>query len=164
MDRVRTPVEGLVGAGAEPVFAFYLENQVDDKLTIGGVNSAHYTGDFAYTNLECTSYWQINLDGLKLNGAAVGSTPYAIVDSGTSFLAKPTTDVKSIAAWFSLLTTIGLGLILVVWTCFVSTKRARLQNTLQISSQSSRGERLQRKIAVVCTAGFEADPTRSRCL
>ena len=88
VDRVRTPVEGLVDAGAEPVFAFYLENQVDDKLTIGGVNSAHYTGDFAYTNLESTSYWQINLDGLKLNGAAVGSTPYAIVDSGTSFWAK----------------------------------------------------------------------------
>merc|ERR1712107_153015 len=66
----------------------------------------HYTGDFAYTNLESTSYWQVNLDGLKLNGAAVGSTPYAIVDSGTSLLAGPTTDVKSIAASLSLSTTI----------------------------------------------------------
>merc|ERR1712135_172692 len=75
-------------------------------LTIGGVNSAHYTGDFAYTNLESTSYWQVNLDGLKLNGAAVGTTPYAIVDSGTSLLAGPTTDVKSIAASLSLSTTI----------------------------------------------------------
>ena len=34
-------------AGAEPVFAFYLGNQVNEKLTIGDVNSAHYTGDFA---------------------------------------------------------------------------------------------------------------------
>ena len=106
---------------------------------------------------------QINLDGLKLNGAAVGSTPYAIVDSGTSLLAGTTTDVKSIAAWLSLLTTIGLGLVLVVWTCFAPTKRARLHSTLQISSRSSRGEKLQSKIVVVCTAGFEADPTRSRC-
>merc|ERR1712122_440899 len=95
-----------VDAGAEPVFAFYLGNQVDGELTIGGVNSAHYTGDFAYTNLESTSYWQVNLDGLKLNGAAVGTTPYAIVDSGTSLLAGPTTDVKSIAASLSLSTTI----------------------------------------------------------
>ena len=102
MDGVRTPVEGLVDAGAEPVFAFYLGNQVNKKLTIGDVNSAHYTGDFAYTNLESTSYWQVNLDGLKLNGAAVGSTPYAIVETGTSLLAGPTTDVKSIAAWLSL--------------------------------------------------------------
>ena len=89
-------------AGAEPVFAFYLGNQVNEELTIGGVTSAHYTGDFAYTNLESTSYWQVNLDGLKLNGA----TPYAIVDAGTSLLAGPTTDVKSIAAWLSLSTTI----------------------------------------------------------
>ena len=35
-------MKGLVNAGAEPVFAFYLENQVDEKLTINGVNSAHY--------------------------------------------------------------------------------------------------------------------------
>ena len=54
MDGVRTPVKGLVNAGAEPVFAFYLEDQVDEKLTINGVNSAHYTEDFAYTNLEST--------------------------------------------------------------------------------------------------------------
>ena len=57
----------------------------------------------------------------------------------------------------------GLGLVLVVWTCFAPTKRARLHSTLQISSRSSRGEKLQSKIVVVCTAGFEADPTRSRC-
>ena len=69
MDEVRTPVGSLVDAGAEPVFAFYLANQVNEKWTIGS-NSAHYTRDFAYTNLESTSYWQINFDGLKRNGAA----------------------------------------------------------------------------------------------
>ena len=37
---------------AEPVFAFYLGHQVDDKLTIHGVNKVHYTEDFAYTSLE----------------------------------------------------------------------------------------------------------------
>ena len=31
VDGVRTPVKGLVNAGAEPVFAFYLENQVDHQ-------------------------------------------------------------------------------------------------------------------------------------
>ena len=38
VDGNRTPVKGLVDAGAEPVFAFYLKNQVDGKLTINGVN------------------------------------------------------------------------------------------------------------------------------
>ena len=54
VDGVRTPVKGLVNTGAEPVFAFHLENQVDEKLTINGVNSAHYTENFAYTSLEST--------------------------------------------------------------------------------------------------------------
>ena len=40
-------MEGLVDVGAKPVFAFYLGNQVDEKLTIDGVNSAHNTGNFA---------------------------------------------------------------------------------------------------------------------
>ena len=40
----RTPVKGLVNAGAEPVFAFYLGNQIDEKLTINGVNKARTAG------------------------------------------------------------------------------------------------------------------------
>ena len=44
-------------------------------LTIGGVNSAHFSGDFVYENFESTNNWQIYLDGLKLNGAAVILTP-----------------------------------------------------------------------------------------
>ena len=39
----------------------------------------------------------------------------------------------------------GLGLVLVVWACFAPTKRARSHSTLQISSRSSRDEKLQRK-------------------
>ena len=60
-----------------------------------------------YTNLESTSYRQVNLDGLKLDAAAVGTTPYVIVYSGTSLLAGPITDVKSIAASLSSSNTIS---------------------------------------------------------
>ena len=42
LDGVRDPVEGLVVAGVEPVFASYLDNQVDEELKIGSVNSEHY--------------------------------------------------------------------------------------------------------------------------
>ena len=44
--------KGLVDAGAEPVFAFYLEGQVNEKLTISDVNSAHYTGDIALASQQ----------------------------------------------------------------------------------------------------------------
>ena len=73
------------------------DNQVDDELTTGGVNTTHSTGGFVYRNLESTSYWQVNLGGLKHNGA-VGTTPHVIIDSGISFLAGPTTDVESVAS------------------------------------------------------------------
>ena len=79
--------------------------QVGDELTTGGVNTTHYTGGFVYMNLESTSNWQVNLDGLKLDGAAVGTTPYVIIDSGISFLAGPTTDIESIACPWSSSTT-----------------------------------------------------------
>ena len=91
----------------EPVFALFLGNQVDGELTIGSLNSAHYTGDFLYTNLESTSYRQVNLDGLKLDAAAGGTTPYVIVDSGTSLLAGHVIVVKSIAASLSSSNTIS---------------------------------------------------------
>merc|ERR1711920_1020234 len=53
------------------------------------------------------SYWQVALDGLKLNDKSIGSTPYAIVDSGTSLMAGPTSDVKAIASAFSLTSVLG---------------------------------------------------------
>ena len=60
-------------------------NQVGDELTTGGVNTTHYLRGFVYLNLQSTSNWQVILDGLKLDGAAVGTTPYVIIDSGIRF-------------------------------------------------------------------------------
>ena len=57
-------------AGEEPVFAFHLDNQVNGRLTIDGVNSAHYAGVFVHTNLVSISYWHVKLDGPKFNCAA----------------------------------------------------------------------------------------------
>ena len=36
------------------------------RRRVGGVNSAHCTEILVYINLESTSYWQLNWDGLKL--------------------------------------------------------------------------------------------------
>ena len=49
----------------------------------------------------------MNSDDLKLNGAAVGTTHSAIIDSETRFLAGFTTDVESIAALLSSSNTIS---------------------------------------------------------
>jgi hypothetical protein len=109
VDGVETPVQALIKSGelAEPVFAFFLGNNVAGELVIGGVDASHYTGDFTYVPLQSESYWQISLDGLSLGGDKIGSTKYAIVDSGTSLMAGPTTDVKAIADALQLTSILG---------------------------------------------------------
>jgi len=109
VDHVQTPLQGLLASGQlpEPVFAFYMGNLADGELVLGGVDQAHYSGDFSYVPLQSKGYWQIAMDGLKLEGKAIGSTPYAIVDSGTSLMAGPTADAKAIATALSLGSILG---------------------------------------------------------
>jgi len=100
VDGVQTPVQALVASGAlpEPVFGFYIGDNKQGELTLGGVNTDFFTGDFTYVPLKEKSYWEIALEGVKLNGATVdGNTPSAVVDSGTSLMAGPTDVVKAIA-------------------------------------------------------------------
>jgi len=96
---VPTVMNALVGSKQlpQPVFAFYLGNNQPGELIFGGVDPKHYTGDFKFVPLSSESYWEINLDGVKLGDASVSSTKNAIVDSGTSLLAGPTAEVKAIA-------------------------------------------------------------------
>jgi len=100
VDGVQTPLEALVATGEleEEVFAFFLGDETDGELLIGGVDEDHYTGEFSYVPLSQLSYWEVKLDSLLVDGKATGSTAKAIVDSGTSLLAGPTEDVEVIAA------------------------------------------------------------------
>ena len=74
---------------------------------VGGISPTHYTGDFVYMILESTIFWKVFLDGLKLNGSAVVTTPYVIIDPGISFFAGPTTDTVLIACPLSSSSTIS---------------------------------------------------------
>jgi len=97
---VPTPMKALVASGQlpEPVFAFYLGNNQPGELLFGGVDKKHYTGDFSFVPLSSETYWQINMDAVKLGSDSVSSVKSAIVDSGTSLLAGPKADVAKIAA------------------------------------------------------------------
>ena len=97
---VTTPMKALVASGQlpEPIFAFYLGNNQPGELLFGGVDPKHYTGDFAFVPLSSATYWQINMDAVKLGSDSVSSVKSAIVDSGTSLLAGPKADVAKIAA------------------------------------------------------------------
>jgi len=82
----------------EPVFSFYLPDSNDKKgaLTLGGIGN-QYTGDITYVDLSAELYWEIQIDGINVNGASQSTTKRAIVDSGTSLLALPVADAKALA-------------------------------------------------------------------
>merc|ERR1712228_1123654 len=89
-----------LGANA---FAFYLgSGGADGELVLGGADPAHYVGDFDYhpvieTAPGKTGYWALAMDDAKIGGSSVTSVRKAIVDSGPSLLAVPTSDMKKIA-------------------------------------------------------------------
>jgi hypothetical protein len=104
VNSVPTPFENIVSLGLVDVaqFSFYLSNCRTDpgELTLGGTDSAHYTGAISWVPLTAATYWQINLDDLQVGGTSfVGSSEHtAIVDSGTSILTGPSDEVALIAA------------------------------------------------------------------
>jgi hypothetical protein len=94
-----TPFGALVASGqlSSSVFAFYLGHESAGELVVGGVDSDHYTGEFTKVSLAGDDYWRVELDGIKVGNASLkSSAAYAIVDSGTSLIAGPSSDVKKI--------------------------------------------------------------------
>ncbi|KAJ9451215.1 putative vacuolar protease A [Diplonema papillatum] len=78
-------------------FAFYLTGDgTVGTLTLGGVNTSHYTGAFEYVPVSKQGYWQVAGDDVSFNGKSLAKDVKAIVDSGTSLLAFPTEMAKEI--------------------------------------------------------------------
>jgi hypothetical protein len=102
VNKVPTAFQNLLEQSLIPQgqFAFYLGNSRTDfgELTLGGVNTKHYTGDITWVNLKAATYWEIDLSGLTVGTTSyVSSNVNAIVDSGTSILTGPSEVVASIA-------------------------------------------------------------------
>lgn len=77
----------LVGAGqtTSSVFAFKLASS-GSELTVGGLNSALYSGTPTYTPVTQEGYWQIQFSSLKVGSTSVVGSTSAIVDSVRSSL------------------------------------------------------------------------------
>jgi len=92
------------GQLSEQVFAFYFQkaafqafDESDGELVIGGVDPAHYTGDFFITPLTARDSWTVELTGLKVDNATIaGTTSSATVEPMSSHLAGPTEDVANL--------------------------------------------------------------------
>jgi cathepsin D len=91
-----TIIDNLYSQGKipAPVFSFHLATS-GSELYIGGVNTAKFTGNIAWSNVTDQRYWQIT--GSSSIGDKVGYSGPMIIDSGSSFIFGPT---SSVAKWW----------------------------------------------------------------
>uniref|UniRef100_A0A8C5SP02 Peptidase A1 domain-containing protein n=1 Tax=Laticauda laticaudata TaxID=8630 RepID=A0A8C5SP02_LATLA len=88
--------EGLV---QQDLFSFYLSRkETGSMITFGGIDHSHYTGSINWIPVSQQTYWQISMDSVLVNGQKIGcnSGCQAIVDTGTSLLAGPSSAIISI--------------------------------------------------------------------
>jgi saccharopepsin len=79
----------------EPKFAFFLGDTnagQDSEVVFGGIDKDHYTGKMTNIPLRRKAYWEVNLDSITFgkDTAELDNTG-AILDTGTSLIAMPTT-------------------------------------------------------------------------
>ncbi|CAL5341036.1 unnamed protein product [Camellia sinensis] len=92
--------QGLI---KEKVFSFWLNRNPDAKdggeIVFGGVDAKHFKGQHTYVPVTEKGYWQFEMDDFLIANRSTGFCKggcAAIVDSGTSLLAGPTTVVTQI--------------------------------------------------------------------
>jgi len=105
--QVPTVMQALNASGQlqEPVFGFFLGDNEDGQLVLGGVDPAYYRGNFSFVPVISAGYWEIAMDEIKIGSASseswfmkLSKSQSAIVDSGTSALVGPANEVEAIAA------------------------------------------------------------------
>ncbi|XP_038578669.1 LOW QUALITY PROTEIN: pepsin A-like [Micropterus salmoides] len=92
--------QGLV---SQPMFSVYLSGNSDQgsEVVFGGVDSSHYTGQITWIPLTSATYWQIQMDSVTINGQTVACSGgcQAIIDTGTSLIVGPTSDISNMNSW-----------------------------------------------------------------
>jgi len=85
----------------EYLFSIYLQRTTTayGELLLGGINANHYRGSIYYTPIVDEAWYVIEMSGgAEVNGQYYYGATRAIIDSGTSFLVGPPTDIANIAA------------------------------------------------------------------
>jgi cathepsin D len=97
VDKIPSPFTNLIAQGSisDQRFAFYLGKQSGDvgELTLGGVDTSKYSGDFTYAPVTRQAYWQFKVDSISTycQGGC-----QAIADSGTSLIVGPTAAISDL--------------------------------------------------------------------
>ncbi|BFF92535.1 lysosomal aspartic protease [Drosophila madeirensis] len=104
VDNVKPLVQNMCSEGviSNCVFSICMRGGGSSKrggaLIFGSTNTTAYTGSETYTYTPVTKkgYWQFDLQGFYLGSTKVSGSTQAIVDSGTSLIAAPTSAFNKI--------------------------------------------------------------------
>ncbi|XP_018348390.1 PREDICTED: lysosomal aspartic protease-like [Trachymyrmex septentrionalis] len=85
----------------QPIFSFYIEQNPnakwDGELLFGDSDDRLYEGEFTYVDVTEKGYWQFTMDKIKMEDKTLcEDTCQAIVDTGTSLIIGPSTDITII--------------------------------------------------------------------
>lgn len=70
-------------------------------VIFGDIDSSYYSGSLNWVPVSVEGYWQITVDSITMNGESIACSDgcQAIVDTGTSLLAGPTTAISNIQSY-----------------------------------------------------------------
>ncbi|XP_036308597.1 chymosin-like [Pipistrellus kuhlii] len=84
---------------AQDLFSVYMSrNGPGSMLTLGAIDPSYYTGSLHWVPVTVQEYWQFTVDSVTVDGVVVACKGgcQAILDTGTSMLVGPTSDILSI--------------------------------------------------------------------
>ncbi|KAI7797825.1 putative pepsin A-like [Triplophysa rosa] len=75
--------------------------QTGSVVMFGEIDSSYYSGTLNWIPLSSKTYWQISVDSVTINGQVVACSGgcQAIVDTGTSLLVGPASDISNMNSW-----------------------------------------------------------------
>ncbi|CAL8251615.1 unnamed protein product [Arctogadus glacialis] len=88
---------------SQPLFSVYLssKSQEGSVVVFGGIEASYYTGQINWIPLTSATYWQIKMDSVTINGNPVACNGgcQAIIDTGTSLIVGPSSDISNMNSW-----------------------------------------------------------------
>uniref|UniRef100_A0A4W2G0P7 Chymosin n=1 Tax=Bos indicus x Bos taurus TaxID=30522 RepID=A0A4W2G0P7_BOBOX len=84
---------------AQDLFSVYMDrNGQESMLTLGAIDPSYYTGSLHWVPVTVQQYWQFTVDSVTISGVVVACEGgcQAILDTGTSKLVGPSSDILNI--------------------------------------------------------------------
>ncbi|XP_036894771.1 chymosin-like [Sturnira hondurensis] len=84
---------------AQDLFSVYMSRSSEGSmLTLGAIDPSYYTGSLHWVPITVQKYWQFTVDSITVNGVPVACYRgcQAILDTGTSLLVGPSSNILSI--------------------------------------------------------------------